>query len=114
MPFLPGRRGRTDNRPIPAHAYRDTALVYAGMGVLLVIVATLTGGQTLRAIAAAAIFWALATAWTCWGWSKRIRARDEAEAAEAAEAAKKGLKPGTGKRANGNGRGNGNGQGRPQ
>ena len=112
MPLLPGRRGRTDNRPIPAHAYRDTALVYAGMGVLLVIVATLTGGQPLRATAAAAIFWALATAWTCWGWRRRIRARDEAEAAEAAAAAKKGLKPGAAKRANGNG--SGNGQGRPR
>ena len=111
MPMLPGRRRRPDDRPIPDHPYRDTALVYAGMGVLLVIVATLTGGQALRAIAAAAIFWALATAWTCWGWRKRIRVRDEAEAAEAA---KKGLKPGTGKAANGNGRGNGNGQGRPR
>ena len=112
MPLLPGRRGRTDNRPIPAHAYRDTALVYAGMGVLLVIVATLTGGQGLRAVVAAAIFWALATAWTWWGWRRRIRARDEAEAAEAAAAAKKGLKPGVGKRSNGNG--SGNGQGRPR
>jgi hypothetical protein len=84
------------------------------MGVLLVIVATLTGGRVLNAIGAAAVFWALATAWTCWGWRKRIRARDEAEAAEAAEAAKKGLKPGRGKSTNGNGRGNGNGQGRPR
>ena len=41
------------HRPIPAHPYRDTALVYAGMGVVLVIVASLTGGQTLRAIVAA-------------------------------------------------------------
>jgi len=112
MPLLPGRRRRPDNREIPAHPYRDTALVYAGMGVLLVIVATLTGGQGLRAVVAAAIFWALATAWTWWGWRRRIRARDEAEAAEAAAAAKKGLKPGVGKRSNGNG--SGNGQGRPR
>ena len=67
MPLLPGRRRRPDSRPIPAHPYRDTALVYAGMGVLLVIVATLTGGQALRAVVAAAIFWALATAWTLVG-----------------------------------------------
>ena len=46
MPLLPGRRRRRlDDRPIPAHPYRDAALVYAGMGVLLVIVATLTGGR---------------------------------------------------------------------
>ena len=42
MPMLPGRRKRrADNRPIPAHPYRDSALVYGGMGVVLVIVATL-------------------------------------------------------------------------
>ena len=35
MPMLPGRRRGPDNRPIPAHPYRDTALVYAGMLHLL-------------------------------------------------------------------------------
>jgi hypothetical protein len=112
MPLLPGRKGRTDNRPIPAHPYRDTALVYGGMCVLLVIVATLTGGQVLRALVTAAIFFVLATAWTWWGFRKRIRARDEAAAAEAARRAGQ---QGAG-RANGNanGRGNGNGQGRPR
>ena len=113
MPLLPGRRRRgPDNRPIPAHPYRDTALVYAGMGVVLVIVASLTGGQAFRAVVAALIFFVIATAWSWWGFRKRIRARDEAEAAEAAAAAKKGLKPGVGKRSNGNG--SGNGQGRPR
>ena len=113
MPMLPGRRKRRlDNRPIPAHPYRDTALVYAGMGVLLVIVASLTGGQALRAIVAAAIFFVIATAWTWWGFRRRIRARDEAEAAEAA-AAGRWAGAGAGKRANGT-PGSGNGQRRPR
>ena len=51
---------------------------------MLVIVASLTGGQALRAIVAAVIFFVIATAWTWWGFRKRIRARDEAAAAEAA------------------------------
>jgi hypothetical protein len=110
MPMLPGRRRRPDNRPIPDHPYRDTALVYAGMGVLLVIVASLTGGQALRAIVAAVIFFVIATAWTWWGFRKRIRARDEAAAAEAARRAGG---PAAGGSANGTAKGNGNGQGRP-
>ena len=109
MPMLPGRRRGPDNRPIPAHPYRDTALVYAGMGVVLVIVASLTGGQALRAIVAALIFWVIATAWSWWGFRKRIRARDEAAAAEAA---RRPGGPGVGGSANGAATGNGNGQGR--
>ena len=113
MPLLPGRRRRPDNRPIPDHPYRDTALVYAGMGVLLVIVASLTGGQALRAIVAAAIFFVIATAWTWWGFRKRIRARDEAAAAEAARRVG-GPGSGPGGTANGAAKGNGNGQRRPR
>ena len=111
MPMLPGRRRRPDNRPIPDHPYRDTALVYAGMGALLVIVATLTGGQALRAIVAAVIFFVIATAWTWWGFRKRIRARAEATATEAARRAGG---PGPGGSTNGTARGNGNGQRRPR
>jgi len=109
MPMLPGRR-RPDNLPIPDHPYRDTAFVYAGMGILLVIVASLTGGQALRAIVAAVIFFVIATAWTWWGFRRRIRARDEAAAAEAAGRAGG---PGPGGSANGAAKGNGNGRGRP-
>ena len=87
MPMLPGRRRRgPDNRPIPAHPYRDAALVYAGMGVVLVVVASLTGGQTLRAIVAALIFFVIATA---------LNVRQSQAIADAVEEslAKKGVKP---------------------
>jgi hypothetical protein len=109
MPMMPGRRRRDDNRPIPDHPYRDTALVYAGMAVVLVIVASLTGGQALRAIVAAAIFFVIATAWSWRGFRKRIRARaEEAAAAKAARASKPAQGGGS---ANGSGNGNGNGRG---
>jgi hypothetical protein len=112
MPLLPGqRKRRIDDRPLPAHPYRDSALVYAAMGVVLVVVASLTGGQALRAIVAAAIFFVIATGWSWWRFRTRIRARDEAAAAEAA---RKPSRPGGGKSANGSGRGNGNGQRRPR
>jgi hypothetical protein len=117
MPILPGgRKRRLDNRPIPDHPYRDTALVYAGMGVLLVIVASLTGGQALRATVAALIFFVIATAWTWWGFRRRIRGRAKAEAAEAARRAGgpgSGPGPGSAGSTNGAAKGNGNGQRRP-
>ena len=56
------------------------------------------------------IFFVIATAWTWWGFRKRIRARDEAAAAEAARRAG-GPGSGPGGSANGAGEGNGNGQG---
>jgi hypothetical protein len=46
------------------HPYRDTALTYLGFGVLIVIVATATGGALVRAVGAAVIFWVLATGWS--------------------------------------------------
>jgi hypothetical protein len=78
--FRPGK----SNAPIPAHPYRDSALVFAGMCVFLVVAATLTGGSLVRALIAAAAFFVLATAWSWWGYRRRIRERDAALAAEAA------------------------------
>ena len=94
-----GRRRRPDNRPIPDHPYRDTALVYGAMALVLVVVATLTGGSVLRAAVAALLFFALATAWSWWRFHARIQARDAANAAAAmgsggAEADINGNRPG--------------------
>jgi len=102
---MPFRRRRYDDSPIPAHPYRDSALVYAGMGGVIVVVATLTGGGFVRAFGAALIFFLIATAWTWWGYRRRIRAREAATAAAAARAAE----GGSGR--NGSANGNGNGRG---
>jgi membrane protein implicated in regulation of membrane protease activity len=91
------RKGR-DDRPIPAHPYRDTALVYGVMAVLLIVVASLTGGDKLRAILVAAVFFLVATAWSSWRFRGRIKER------EAARAAVPTGRSGGGQ-ANGNGRG---------
>ena len=94
------RRERQQERPIPAHPYRDTALVYGCMAGVLLVVAAVTGGDLIRAVIAAVVFFAVATAWTCWRFRMRIKARDAARAAEAetSSLAPSGL-------ANGNGRG---------
>jgi hypothetical protein len=91
-------RKRRDDRPIPAHPYRDTALVYGIMSLLLVVIAWLTGGDAIRAILVAAVFFLVATAWSWWKFRRRIEERNAAKAS--APPAGSG-----GGHANGNGRG---------
>jgi hypothetical protein len=59
--------------PIPAHPYRDTAVVYGVMAVLLVLVAGLSGGDVVRAAAVAVVVFIIATAWSWWRFHERIR-----------------------------------------
>lgn len=72
------RRKRLDDRLIPSHPYRDSALVYGVMSVLLVVVAWLTGGDAVRAILVAVVFFVVATAWSWWKFRDRIREREAA------------------------------------
>jgi uncharacterized membrane protein len=99
-------RRRRETSPIPAHPYRDSALVYAGMGGVIIVVATLTGGSFVKAFGVAVLFFLVATAWTWWGYRRRIQAREAERAAAAARST--GGKPGPG--ANGSTNGNGNGR----
>jgi membrane protein implicated in regulation of membrane protease activity len=74
-----------EDRPIPAHPYRDTALVYGIMAALLIIVASVTGGDILRAILVAAVFFLVVTAWSWWKFRGRIREREAARTTEPVE-----------------------------
>lgn len=76
-------RREREERPLPAHPYRDTAIVYGIMAVILVVLAGVTGGSLVRAIGAGTIFWLVATAWSWWKFRGRIRERDAAEAVAA-------------------------------
>jgi hypothetical protein len=74
----PGRGGNRE-RPIPEHPYRDSAILYGAMAMLLVAAAALTGGDLLRAVVAAAGFFVVATCWNWWRFTRRIRAREARE-----------------------------------
>jgi len=57
------RRLRWDlpESPLPKHPYRDTLLVYGGLG---------------RAVGIAAVFFVVASGWSWWRWHQRLaRAR---------------------------------------
>lgn len=111
-----GREG-VDPRPLPAHPYRDTVIVYGIMAVILIVIAGLTGGSLLRAFGAGLIFFVLATAWSWWKFRTRIRERDAREALEATAMPPEAARPGRaadpdspGSSANGAAGGNGNGR----
>jgi Flp pilus assembly protein TadB len=64
-------------REIPKRPYRDSAILYAGLAVLVVVIAVATGGGVVRAIVFAAAAFVLATGFAWWRW--RVRLRREAE-----------------------------------
>jgi hypothetical protein len=65
----------SDQRPLPKHPYRDTALVYGVMSVIVVVLAVLTGGDVSNAIVVAGLFFLAATLWTWRHWRNRLRVR---------------------------------------
>ena len=77
---MAGRRSGADERPLPAHPYRDTVVVYGIMGVVLIVIASVTGGNLVRALAVGVGFFVLATGWSWWRFRTRIREREAREA----------------------------------
>jgi Flp pilus assembly protein TadB len=59
--------------PPPRRPYRDTAVFYAVLALVIVAVAWVTGGAIMRAIAIAVGFFLVATAWSFWQWRERLR-----------------------------------------
>ena len=60
--------------------YRDAALAYSGLGVLVIVIAYATGSSFLRSFLGGLVAAVLATGWT-W-WRLRQRERDEEHEAE--------------------------------
>ena len=62
--------------PPPKRPYRDTALVFGGMAVVIVLIAWATGGDLGRAVLIAAAFFVAATAWGWRRWRERLREQE--------------------------------------
>jgi hypothetical protein len=50
---------------------RDSLIIYGAMAILIVVIATVTGGDLARALFAAAAFFVAAIAWTWWRLKRR-------------------------------------------
>jgi O-antigen ligase len=61
-------------RTTPKRPYRDTAIVYGVLAVLVVVIALVTGGGLVRAVVFACIFFVVATLWSWRNWRNRLRA----------------------------------------
>jgi nicotinamide riboside transporter PnuC len=64
------RRGRLPRRP-----YRDSAIFYGALAVVIVVVAVATGGNLLEAILVALAAFILATGWSWWRFRERVEGR---------------------------------------
>jgi hypothetical protein len=73
-------RGRPT--PVPAHPYRDSLIVFAGMAAIIVVFGWATGGGLTHAIIIAAAFFVAANLYNIGRWHSRLsesRRRDEGE-----------------------------------
>jgi hypothetical protein len=59
---------------LPAHPYRDTALAYAALAGLVVVIALATGGSLVRTLVTAGVVYVVATLWSWRSWRNRLRA----------------------------------------
>ena len=57
----------------PRRPYRDSAILYAALAVLVVVLAAVTGGNVVRAVVMGALFFVAATAWSWRRWRERLR-----------------------------------------
>jgi hypothetical protein len=74
-----GTGGRLPD-PLPKRPYRDSAVVYGALALILVGVAWATGGELPRAVIFGAGFFLVATSWSWWRFHQRIES-DRLEAA---------------------------------
>ena len=64
-------------RALPKHPYRDSALVYGGMAVILFVVVVATGGSVVKGVVASLAVFVVATGYSWWRWRDRIRKQEE-------------------------------------
>jgi len=60
-------------RPVPKHPYRDTAILYGVLAVLIVVIAYATDGDVVNAVVTALLVFVVATLWSWRTWRNRLR-----------------------------------------
>ena len=69
-------RWQLPERDVPKHPYRDSAIVYAFLAGIVVLVAVLTGGSLERAILIAGVAFVIATVYSWWRWREKLKAQE--------------------------------------
>ena len=72
-------RWESPQRKVPRHPYRDSALLYAALAALVVVLAVLTGGDAARALMWAGAAFVIATGFSWWRWHRLLRRQEEQE-----------------------------------
>jgi hypothetical protein len=57
---------------LPRHPYRDSAVLHSVLGVVILGVAWLTGGDLAKALVVAALYVVVATGWSWFRFRRRI------------------------------------------
>ena len=57
---------------LPRHPFRDSAILYGVLSVIIVVVSFLTGGGLARGIVIAVAFFVVATGWSWWRFRGRL------------------------------------------
>jgi hypothetical protein len=76
---MSGENGRNPARRTSPHPYRDSAIAYAALGALVVILGYATGSGLIKSFAGGTVAFVLATAWTWWRLRSRERAPESPE-----------------------------------
>jgi len=57
---------------LPRHPFRDSAILYGVLAVIIVVVSAVTGGGLARGIVIAVAFFVAATGWSWWRFRERL------------------------------------------
>ena len=60
-------------RTMPKHPYRDSAILYAILALVVIGVTALTGGNMRAVLIIAPVVFVVATAYSWWRWNRRER-----------------------------------------
>lgn len=63
---------------LPKRPFRDSAILYGVLGIVIVVVSAFTGGDLAKGFVIAVVFFVAATSWSWWRFRDRI-ARERGE-----------------------------------
>jgi len=65
--------------PIPKRPFRDSALFYAGVAIVFVVIVAISGGDLMIAIPVALACFVVATGYAWWKFKQRMRFEEESQ-----------------------------------